>query len=67
MIDKRSNSQLAADKRYEAKRKGLKRLPGGYLTEDEDKLLCEMGERYGNKKLAIFKGLELLKKSGVND
>lgn len=67
MIDKRSKSQLAADKRYEAKRKSQKRLPGGYLTEEEDKLLCEMAERHGSKKLAIFKGLELLKGSETHD
>ena len=58
---KRSNAQSKADTKYEEKRKGKPRLPGGYLSQEEDKLLIEMGDIYGGKQKAIFKGLELLK------
>ncbi len=60
--DKRSKAQLAADGRYEAKRAGMARLPGGYLTKEEADLLDELAAIHGSKKAAIFKGLKLLKK-----
>lgn len=59
---KRGPIQKAADQRYEKKRSGMARLPGGYLTKEEAELLDEMATIYGSKKAAIFKGLELLKK-----
>ena len=59
---KRGQAQQAADGRYEAKRAGMARLPGGYLTEAEAALLDELAAIHGSKKAAIFKGLELLKK-----
>lgn len=58
---KRGPIQKAADQRYEKKRSGMPRLPGGYLTQEEAELLDEMAAIYGSKKVAIFKGLELLK------
>lgn len=58
---KRSDAQVLADARYEEKRKGRPRLPGGYLTDEQDNLLTEMAKIYGSKQKAIFKGLELLK------
>ncbi|EKP0318723.1 hypothetical protein JFQ90_004005 [Aeromonas veronii] len=58
---KRGEVQKAADRRYEKKRAGMARLPGGYLTQEEADLLDEMAAIYGSKKSAIFKGLELLK------
>jgi hypothetical protein len=63
---KRGASQKAADSRYEAKRSGMSRLPGGYLTKEEADLLDELAAIYGSKKTAIFKGLELLKKISEN-
>ncbi|WP_018694176.1 hypothetical protein [Algicola sagamiensis] len=59
---KRSEAQKAAHAKYEKTRKNKPRLPGGYLTEEENVLLGEMADVYGSKKAAIFKGLELLKK-----
>ena len=59
---KRGQAQQAADGRYEAKRAGMARLPGGYLTKEEADLLDELAAIHGSKKAAIFKGLELLKK-----
>lgn len=64
--DKRSKAQLAADEKYEGKRAGMARLPGGYLSEQEAALLDEMAALFGSKKAAIFKGLELLKKISSN-
>ncbi|MGU5889751.1 hypothetical protein [Aeromonas hydrophila] len=63
---KRGAAQKAADGRYEAKRAGMARLPGGYLTQEEAELLDELAAIYGSKKAAIFKGLELLKKISEN-
>ncbi len=57
---KRSKTQQKAEAKYEEKRKP--RLPGGYLSPEEDDLLSEMGLIYGGKQKAIFKGLNLLKK-----
>lgn len=62
-MTKRTDAQKKADKKYDEKRKGKPRLPGGYLTEEEDKLLREMANIHGDKKTAIFKGLKLLKES----
>ena len=39
---KRGAAQKAADGRYEAKRAGMARLPGGYLTQEEAELLDEL-------------------------
>lgn len=58
---KRSQAQSEADARYEKKRADKHRLPGGYLTDAENKLLEEMALIYGSKKEAIIKGLEALK------
>lgn len=63
---KRGSAQQAADGRYEAKRSGMARLPGGYLTQEEADLLDELAAIHGSKKAAIFKGLELLKKISEN-
>lgn len=59
---KRSDAQRAADKAYEMKRSSKPRLPSVYLTDAENKLLCELADKYGSKKAAIIKGLEQLKK-----
>ena len=64
---KRGQAQQAADGRYEAKRAGMARLLGGYLTEAEAALLDELAAIHGSKKAAIFKGLELLKKISTKE
>ena len=63
----RSKAQASADGRYEKKRAGMARLPGGYLNEEEADLLDAMAEVCGSKKAAIFRGLELLKESLENN
>ena len=63
---KRGAAPQAADGRYEAKRAGMARLPGGYLTQEEADLLDELAAIHGSKKAAIFRGLELLKKISEN-
>ncbi len=55
-----SETSKASKKRYEEKRKNWPRLPGGFLSKIEHDLLSEMTEKYGGKKKAIFKGLNLL-------
>lgn len=60
---KRSAAQKAADKAYEEKRRSKPRLPSAYLTYAENKLLCDLADKYGSKKVAIIKGLEQLKKN----
>lgn len=59
---KRSDAQKAAHAKYEEKRKGKPRLPGGVLTEEEARLLSDLGAKHGGKKEAIIKGLKLLEK-----
>jgi hypothetical protein len=56
-----TDAQKRAYKKYNKKQSGRPRLPGIYLTDEENELLVEMSEIYGSKKEAIFKGLELLK------
>lgn len=58
----RSQAQVEAEKRYAEKRKTQPRLPGGYLSDEEDALLTRVAQRYGSKKEAIFEGLKLLDK-----
>ncbi len=58
---RRSQAQAEADARYAKKRAEKHRLPGGYLTAEENQLLEEMAVIYGSKKEAIIKGLEALK------
>ncbi len=58
----RSQSQVEAEKRYAEKRKAQPRLPGGYLTNEEDALLSRVSKHFASKKEAIFEGLKLLDK-----
>ncbi len=58
-----TDAQKRAMQKQKQKRVGQPRLPGSCISDDENQLLIEMGEKYGSKKTAIFKGLELLKKS----
>lgn len=58
-----TDAQKRAMKKQAEKRIGTPRLPGCYISYQENELLTEMGEKYGSKKAAIFKGLFLLKNS----
>lgn len=58
----RTSAQIAAEQRYAEKRKAQARLPGGYLSDEEDALLNRVSQHYGSKKEAIFEGLKLLDK-----
>ena len=59
---KSSDSRLRAVAAYRERNKGKARLPGVLLSDSEAELLEEMAARYGSKKEAIIRGLELLKK-----
>ncbi|WP_294828936.1 hypothetical protein [uncultured Gilliamella sp.] len=56
-----TEAQKRAIKKQTEKRAGTPRLPGSYISYEENELLTEMGEKYGSKKTAIFAGLSLLK------
>lgn len=58
-----TEAQKRAMHKQKQKRVGQPRLPGSCISDNENQLLIEMGEKYGSKKTAIFKGLELLKNS----
>lgn len=58
-----TEAQKRAMQKQKQKRAGLPRLPGSCISDAENQLLIEMGEKYGSKKTAIFKGLALLKNS----
>ena len=58
-----TDAQKRAMQKQKQKRVGQPRLPGSCISDDENQLLIEMGEKYGSKKTAIFKGLVLLKNS----
>lgn len=58
-----TEAQKRAIKKQTEKRAGTPRLPGSYISYEENELLTEMAEKYGSKKTAIFKGLFLLKNS----
>ncbi|OCG45729.1 hypothetical protein A9G34_01105 [Gilliamella sp. Choc4-2] len=57
-----TESRKRAIKKQMQKRVGQPRMPGAYISDNENALLIEMGELYGSKKAAIFAGLLLLKK-----
>jgi len=68
LMDKeRSNAQKSAERKYGEKRKSQPRLPGGYLSEEQDKLLNKVAAHYSSKKEAIFEGLKLLDKKLSKD
>ena len=56
-----TEAQKRAIEKQSKKRVGKPRLPGIYLTDNENDLLTEMGEKYGSKRAAIFAGLAMLK------
>jgi len=56
-----TDAQKRAMQKQKQKRVGQPRLPGSCISDAENQLLIEMGKKYGSKKTAIFKGLELLK------
>ena len=56
-----TDAQKRAMRKQTEKRAGTPRLPGSYISYEENELLTEMGKKYGSKKTAIFKGLFLLK------
>lgn len=58
----RTSAQIAAEQRYAEKRKAQARLPGGYLSDDEEALLSRVSKHFSSKKEAIFEGLKLLDK-----
>lgn len=58
-----TEAQIRAMNKQKQKRIGQPRLPGLCISDAENQLLTEMGKKYGSKKTAIFKGLELLKNS----
>jgi len=58
---KRTVAQKRAEEKYNESRKNKPRLPGGYLTEEQDTLLNEVAAHCKSKKDAIFEGLKLLK------
>lgn len=61
-----TDAQKRAMQKQQQKRVGQPRLPGTCISDTENQLLIEMGEKYGSKKKAIFKGLELLKNNTKN-
>ena len=61
-----TDAQKRAMQKQQQKRVGQPRLPGTCISDTENQLLIEMGEKYGSKKTAIFKGLELLKNNTKN-
>ena len=58
-----TEAQIRAMQKQKQKRVGLPRLPSSCISDTENQLLIEMGKKYGSKKTAIFKELELLKNS----
>lgn len=56
-----TEAQKRAMQKQKQKRVGQPRLPGSCISDAENQLLIEMSKKYGSKKTAIFKGLELLK------
>lgn len=60
MEKSRSKAQKAAEKKYADKRKSMPRLPGGYLSKEQDALLNKVAKNYASKKEAIFEGLKIL-------
>lgn len=58
-----TEAQIRAMNKQKQKRIGQPRLPGLCISDTENQLLNEMGDKYGSKKAAIFKGLALLKNS----
>ena len=58
-----TEAQIRAMNKQKQKRIGQPRLPGLCISDTENQLLNEMGDKYGSKKSAIFKGLALLKNS----
>lgn len=54
--------QQLANKRQDAKRAEQPRVNGFRASEDEIKMLDALAEKYGSRKAAIIKGLELLSK-----
>lgn len=61
MMDNLTPQQLA-NKRQDAKRAEQPRVNGFRASEDEIKMLDALAEKYGSRKAAIIKGLELLSK-----
>lgn len=61
-----TDAQKRAMQKQKQKRVGQPRLPGSCISDAENQLLIEMGKKYGSKKTAIFRGLELLKNSTKN-
>ena len=51
---KRTEAQIRSEVAYRAQRKGEKRLPGAYLSDEEAALLDEMAVTSGSKKNAIL-------------
>jgi hypothetical protein len=49
------------ERAYRSRNSGRPRLPGAYLTEEEDLLLKELAAIFGSQKAAIFEGLKVLK------
>lgn len=54
--------QQLANKRQDAKRADMPRVNGFRASDDEIKMLDALAEKYGSRKAAIIKGLELLSK-----
>lgn len=54
-----TEAQKRAMQKQKQKRVGQPRLPGSCISDAENQLLIEMSKKYGSKKTAIFKGLEV--------
>lgn len=61
-----TDAQKRAMEKQQQKRVGRPRLPSSCISDAENKLLTEMGKKYGSKKTAIFTGLMLLKNKHMN-
>ncbi|MCL7422124.1 MAG: hypothetical protein M8364_14590 [Methylobacter sp.] len=60
-MKKRSARQVAAEKRYDLKRKHQPRLPAARLNEEENHLATQVFQLFnGSKKEALLEGLRLL-------
>ena len=55
-----NESQKKANDKYEAKRReAMERLPGGYITAEQNNLLIELSKLRGSKKDAIIDAVAL--------
>lgn len=57
--------QQRANRKQNEIRKGMPRLPSAYLSDEENELVCLLGDIAGTKRAAIFEGLALLKKQYI--